>query len=619
MKKSIIPGLIAVFLMINLSEAATKIERLEPAFWWVGMNNPQLQLMVYGENISTLSPKIEYPGVKIQRVIKVENPNYLFVDLLISENAKAGKFDILFTRNGKTATNYSYELLSRVEGSAERKGYDPSDVMYLITPDRFVNGDPGNDSVKGMKETADRSNPDGRHGGDVAGVINQLDYIADLGFTAIWVNPVLENDQPAYSYHGYSTTDFYKVDQRFGSNEEYRRLGQLAREKNIDFIMDMILNHCGSEHWWMDDLPTSDWINFDAKFVQTNHRKTVIQDPYASQIDRKLMVDGWFVESMPDLNQRNPLFAKYLIQNTIWWIEYVHLTGIRMDTYPYPDMQFMSDWTCSVLDEYPNFNIVGEEWNNNPAIVAYWQRGKVNPNGYTSCLPGLMDFPLQAAMSKSLVEEEKQYGSGFINLYEMLANDFIYADPLNMVVFPDNHDMSRFYTQVNEDYDLFKLGLIYTPTTRGIPQLYYGTEVLMANPGTDGHGVIRSDYPGGWEGDQVNAITGQGLTDQQKNAKAFVKKLANWRKTATAVHNGKLIHYTPDNGVYVMFRYNEAQKVMVILSKSKETTSLDTSRFEEVIGDARNGTDILTGQPINLNTSISVPAMTGMVIEISMK
>lgn len=597
--------------------AAYKIDRLEPEFWWAGMKNPHLQLMVYGENISQLTPVVDYQGVAVLTVTKVENPNYLFVDLNISSDTKAGTFNIDFKEGTKTRATYQYKLLPRDNGSASREGFNTSDVLYLITPDRFINGDPGNDSKEALKEKVDRENPDGRHGGDIAGIMNNLDYISDLGFTAIWVNPVLENDQPEYSYHGYSTTDFYKVDSRFGSNGDYRKLGEVAKKKGIKFIMDMIVNHCGSEHWWMSDLPTSDWINSGGKFVQTNHRKSVLQDPHVAKIDQDLMVDGWFVETMPDLNQKNPLFATYLIQNTIWWIEYSHLAGIRMDTYPYPDMNFMSDWTCAVLNEYPNFNIVGEEWTTNPAIVAYWQKGKQNPNGYTSCLPSLMDFPLQAALTQSLTEEEKQYGSGFINLYEALGNDFLYADPNNLVTFPDNHDMSRFFTQVNEDFDLFKLGLIYTLTTRGIPQLYYGTEILMSNPGTDDHGVIRSDYPGGWQGDKVSAITEQGLTDQQKEAKAFVSRLANWRKTAEAIHDGELTHFAPEDGIYTFFRYTDSKKVMVVLSKNAEDQSLDMKRFSEIVGSSAEGREILTGKAIDLTADLKVPAMTGLVIELN--
>ncbi|MCB0571286.1 MAG: cyclomaltodextrinase N-terminal domain-containing protein, partial [Phaeodactylibacter sp.] len=374
----------------SLSFGQDRISRIEPPNWWVGMKNPALQLMVHGNAISALHPSIDYPGVRIERVIQVENPNYLFINLLIEPQARPGKLEMAFSHDGRVVERHSYELRARAPGAAEIEGFTNADAMYLITPDRFANGDPDNDLVAGMREKPNRQNPGGRHGGDIKGMINSLDYIAGMGFTAIWLNPVLENDMQEYSYHGYSTTDFYKVDSRFGTNALYKQLADAARAKGIKMIMDMIANHCGSEHWWMKDLPTHDWINFQDGFVPTNHRKPVIQDPYVSQYDYTHFADGWFVATMPDLNQRNELMAAYLIQNSIWWVEYLGLAGIRMDTYPYPDKDFMADWSCAVMAEYPNLNIVGEEWVGNPDYVSFWQRGKKNPNGYTSCLPSLM-------------------------------------------------------------------------------------------------------------------------------------------------------------------------------------------------------------------------------------
>ncbi|MCL4167580.1 UNVERIFIED_CONTAM: hypothetical protein GTU68_011791, partial [Idotea baltica] len=399
---------------------------------------------VYGTNIGDLLPKTTHPGVNIERVSRVSNPNYLFVDLKITATARAGSVLFSFTRNGQEVLQQEWQLLDRNQDPAMRKGFDNADVLYLITPDRFANGNPDNDNIAGMREKANRETLGGRHGGDIAGMRQHLDYIHDLGFTAIWINPLLENDMEAYSYHGYSTTDFYRVDPRFGSNEEYQLLAAESREKGVKVIMDMIVNHCGLKHWWMKDLPSEDWINTWGEYTQTNHRKTVLQDPHASVIDKKVFADGWFVPTMPDLNQRNPFMATYLIQNSIWWTEYLGLAGIRMDTYPYPDEDFMAEWTRRVMAEFPYLNIVGEEWFENPSTVAYWQAGKDNPNGYTSYLPSLMDFPLQQAFIKALNEEEA-FKSGWINAYEMLAQDFLYADPMNLVVFPDNHDMSRIF------------------------------------------------------------------------------------------------------------------------------------------------------------------------------
>ncbi|MDX2306494.1 MAG: glycoside hydrolase family 13 protein [Microscillaceae bacterium] len=596
-------------------QAQYKIDRLEPSFWWVGMKNPTLQLLVYGKNINQLNPQINYPGVQIEQTIQVQNPNYLFINLHISPEAKAGKFLINFQKDGKNKLVYEYQLLTRKPGSSERIGFKPSDVMYLITPDRFANALPDNDSHPAMSEKLNRSFPGGRHGGDIQGISDHLDYIKDMGFTAVWLNPVLENNQPEYSYHGYATTDFYKVDPRFGTNEDYRKLAELAQSKGIKMIMDMIANHCGSEHWWIKDLPTPDWINYKGQYHNTNHRRTIHQDPYVSSSDSQEFVDGWFVKTMPDMNQRNPLMATYLIQNTIWWIEYVHLAGIRMDTYPYPDKDFMSEWTCKVLEEYPDFNIVGEEWTDNPAIVSFWQRGKVNANGYTSCLPGLMDFPIQASVSRGLNNKE-EHNSGFAEMYHMLSNDFLYPEPQNLVVFPDNHDMDRFFTQVKEDLGLFKLGIAYFLTIRGIPQIYYGTEILMVNKNPGDHSEIRTDFPGGWAGDAVNAFTGQGLSPQQMEARNFMKKLLNWRKNAQAIHQGKLMHFAPIDGVYVFFRYLDTQKIMVILNKNTSAKTLNPARFQEILKGVSQGTDIISGQEINLTQDIQLNPKTPLVIEI---
>ena len=610
---------IASMVLLTFQLQAQKLDRVEPPFWWAGMKNSKLQLMVHGENIAASKAEIAYPGVYVQAQTSLQSPNYLFIDLELAPDIKPGKFDIQFKERGKTKATYTYELKERRPGSAERKGFDPTDVLYLITPDRFVNGDPSNDVIDGMREGLNRSEPYDRHGGDIRGIINSLDYLADLGFTAIWVNPVLENDMDEWSYHGYSTTDFYKVDPRFGTNEEYAELTRIASEKGIKVIMDMIVNHCGSEHWWMKDFPSKDWVNYQEEYLRgeyqiTTHRKPVVQDPYSAEIDRKEFFDGWFVTTMPDMNQNNPFMATYLTQNSIWWIEFADMSGIRMDTYPYPELDYMTEWTCAVMNEYPNFNIVGEEWYENPSIVAHWQAGKENANGYTSCLPSLMDFPLQAELTKSLNNPNGEW-QGWLPVYSSLANDFIYADPSNLVVFPDNHDMSRFFTQVNENMDMFKLGLAYYTTIRGIPQFYYGTEVLMSNPGTTEHGIIRSDFPGGWNGDQKNAFTGQGLSSEQKATQAYFKTLLNWRKTSKAVHDGQLKHYNPKQDIYVFFRYTDTAKVMTVLSKSEEDVQLDLGRFSEMINGSEKGKEIISGKAIDLNQGLLVPAKSPMIID----
>ena len=590
------------------------IERVEPPNWWTGMKNTELQLMVRGKDIAQLNPRINYPGVELYQVRKVSNPNYLFLDLRLSRACQPGTFSIDFLNGTKVESSYNYSLAAREKGSAMRAGFDNSDVMYLITPDRFVNGKPKNDNVKGMKEKANRDFKGGRHGGDIKGLSKSLKYISEMGFTAIWLNPLLENDMEEYSYHGYSTTDYYKVDPRYGDNEEYRKLISDANKMGIKFIMDMIANHCGLFHWWMDDLPTKDWINQWPEFTGTNHRKTLIQDPYASELDKRILTDAWFVPTMPDMNQKNKLVATYLIQNTIWWIEYSGISGIRMDTYPYADMDYMADWTVAVMNEYPNFSIVGEEWYGDPSVVSYWQKDKINPNGYTSELGSLMDFPLQEALVKSLNEKE-EWGKGLITLYEALAKDFAYSDPMSLVTFPDNHDMSRIFQQLNKNYDHYKMALAYILTIRGIPQIYYGTEILMTDDGD--HGVIRSDFPGGWKGDTVNAFTGKGLTEQQKQAQEYLKSLLLWRQGSSAVHTGKLVHFLPENGTYTYFRFNDSETVMVILNKNEQSVSLELDRFAEVITGKRSAKDALTGQAYDLSRStIDVPAKTSLILEV---
>ncbi len=614
MRSSLLAAIL--LLIVSTTFSQNKIERVEPPNWWAGMEHEKLQLMIYGKNIAALKPSISYPGVTLQKVIQTTNPNYLFLDLRITQNANPGTLHIKFSKENKVVLTQNYPLLKRQAGSAERKGFDNSDVLYLITPDRFANGDASNDEVAGMREKLNRSNPGGRHGGDIKGISDRLEYIKDMGYTAIWLNPLLENDMEEYSYHGYSTTDYYKVDPRFGSNESYLALSKKAKSMGIGMIMDMIVNHCGSFHWWMEDLPAEDWINQWPEYQQTNHKKSLTQDPYASDIDKKVFIDGWFVPTMPDLNQNNRLMANYLTQNSIWWIEYADLTGIRMDTYPYPVAEYMTEWTARVMKEYPNFNVVGEEWNNSPAIVSFWQRGKENANGYTSDLTSVMDFPLQVAVESALTAEET-WGSGWIKIFETLGQDFLYASPSELVIFPDNHDMNRLFTQVNEDINLFKLAMLFYATNRGVPQIYYGTEILMENSDKPGdHGTIRTDFPGGWKGDAVNGFTGEGLSAEQKEAQAFTKKLLNWRQKATAVHNGSLKHFAPENGVYAYFRTDDNQKIMVILNKNTAATTLSMDRFAEALNGETQGKDAITGAMISLKGSIELQPMAGMILEL---
>jgi len=606
---------ILVFMaaIILSASGSAQVDHMDPPFWWAGMKHSNLQIMMHGENIAGNKVSIDHEGVDILSVERTTNRNYLFINVDIDPSTTPGTFDIVFTGDEETFVK-QYELREREQGSASRKGFDNSDVMYLIMPDRFANGDPSNDEIEGMKEGLNRRKRYGRHGGDIKGIRDNLDYISGMGFTAIWLNPVLENDMEEWSYHGYAATDFYKVDRRFGSNEEYVQLVKEAKEKGMKVIMDMIFNHCGSSHWWMDDLPSDDWINHD-EYVGTNHMRTVNQDPYASGYDKKGMVDGWFVPAMPDLNQENHLMAEYLIQNSIWWIEYAGISGIRMDTYPYPDKHMMAEWNRRVRKEYPHFNIVGEEWSLNPAIVSYWQKGQNNRDGYDGELPSLMDFPLQNAVKEGLTEKEA-WDTGLKKIYEMLANDFLYPDPYNLVIFPDNHDMPRFFMQLDRDHDLFRNGMTFFLTTRGIPQVFYGTEILMTHTEGDDHGYIRKDFPGGWKGDKVNAFTGKGMKAEQLSMQKFIRKILNWRKNKEVIHTGELMQFAPVDNVYVFFRYNHKEKVMVIINKNKSPYDLELKRFEEMLKGSTAAKDIIGDREYELKDRLRLSPRKPYILEI---
>jgi neopullulanase len=594
-----------LFLFCINSLHAQTIEHLEPSNWWIGMKNSKVQVLVHGKNIASLTASIQYKGVKIAQSHRTENPNYLFLDLIINPNTKAGKFPIVFSENKTKKTECNFELKNRQPNASQRASFANADVIYLITPDRFANGDISNDSQPNTIEKANRADKDGRHGGDIKGIENQLDYIKNMGFTSIWPMPLLTNNQPNTTYHGYAITDFYQIDPRFGTNESYAALTQKAHQKGLKMIMDVVLNHCGREHWWMRDLPSKDWINYAGKYSPTNHQRQTIQDIHASKYDAEKHTQGWFVPSMPDLNQRNEFMANYLIQNAIWWIEYANLDGLRIDTYPYSDKNFSANWGKAILAEYPNLNMVGEEWSYKPAVVSYWQKGKKNHDGYQSNLPALMDFPGQNALEQSL-KDTNFASNSFMKIYEALAEDFLYAKPNNLVVFADNHDMNRFFTQIKEDVALFKMGLAYVLTTRGVPQIYYGTEIGMTNPKSDAHGEIRSDFPGGWQNDAQNAFTQTNLTPQQRDLQDFTKKILNWRLSASAIHNGKLIQFAPEEGIYSYFRSNETEKYWIIFNTNNTEKSVESLKFEEQLTANYRLKDVLSAAIIEVNQTIKI-------------
>jgi neopullulanase len=601
---------------ISLTASGINLNRIDPPFWWAGMNNNSLQLLVYGENISETRPTINYTGVKIQEVILVESPNYMFINLEISDITLPGKFDIVFNKGKRIIAKYGYELKERKPDPSLHQGFDNSDVIYLLMPDRFSNGDPKNDNINGMLENADRNNPNGRHGGDLKGMSNQLDYLKKLGITAIWANPLLENDMPEYSYHGYAVTDLYKVDARFGTNEDYVKFVDKAHTKGIKIIMDMIFNHLGTGYYWNDDLPMQDWYNQWPEFTRSNYRGGAVSDPYASDFDYNKMVKGWFDKTMADLNQNNRFLANYLIQNSIWWIEYVGLDGIRQDTYPYPFKEFMAEWMKRILEEYPEFNVVGEAWLSHTPAVAYWLDNNTNKDGYKSNLTNVFDFPLMYAISKAFNEEEG-WSTGTAQLYEVLSQDYVYSMPDKIVTFADNHDGDRFFSKIDEDINKYKLAMAFMMTTRGIPQIYYGTEILMTGKEHKGHGDIRKDFPGGWEGDISNATTKEGRTELQNEAFDFMRRLLNWRKSNETIQYGKLTHYIPENGIYVYFKKHNDNSIMVLLNNTNEPKIVDMSRFSDEIGENKRGKSALTRQGWdNLNT-IEVPAKSPLIIELS--
>ncbi|MBL4746115.1 MAG: glycoside hydrolase family 13 protein [Flavobacteriaceae bacterium] len=574
-----------VFLVVA-PLTAQHIQKIEPPVWWVGMQNTDLELMIYGNDIASFSPSINSKKITVTGITRTENSNYLFLKIDL-KNAKAGSFDIKFKKKGSKSFSFEYVLKAR-DLTQKHLGFDSSDAIYLITPDRFSNGDTGNDVLETLLEKKiDRSNDYARHGGDIKGISQRLDYISDLGFTAIWPSPLLTNDMKESSYHGYAMTDFYEVDPRFGTLSEYIDLSKKMADKGMKLIMDQVANHIGLAHWWMKDLPAIDWVNYQEEFLNgitviTNHKRTVNQDLYASSKDKALHSQGWFVDTMPDLNQKNPLLATYLIQNSIWWVETLNLGGIRQDTYPYPDKNFMSDWAKAIMTEYPAFSIVGEEWSTNPLLVGYWQQGANNKDGYESHLTSTMDFPMQKAVIDGLNEEET-WGTGLVKLYEGLANDFSYANPSKMMIFSDNHDMGRVFTQLKEDIPTHKMALGYMLALPRIPQVYYGTEILMENTEKpNDHGLIRTDFPGGWDGDTVNAFTGLGLNDAQLDMQLFTKKIVNYRKSSKAIHTGKTIHFSPKNNVYVLARILDDEIVVIILNKNKASFSLNLNRFEEL-------------------------------------
>lgn len=595
---------------------AMQIKKVAPAFWWSGMKNPELQILLYGDRIATADVSLTAKDIIVKEVVRQENPNYLLLYLDLSD-ARPQSFDILL-RKGKDLTRIPYELRSRKHGSSDVRGFTSADVLYLIMPDRFANGNPQNDVVKGMLEQkADRNNSFARHGGDLEGITRHLDYISDLGVTAIWLNPTQENDMKEGSYHGYAITDYYQIDRRLGTNEDFCNLVDSAHANGLKVVMDMIFNHCGSENYLFKDKPSREWFNFHSNYVQTSFKTASVIDTHASSYEQKIATDGWFTSVMPDFNQRNRHVARYLIQNSIWWIEYAGINGIRQDTHPYADFDFMSTWCKEVLQEYPHFNIVGETWLNSNVLVSYWQKDSRLAAPRNSNLPTVMDFPMQGILSNAFDEQTQEWSGGLYKLYDYLTQDVVYANPMNLLVFLDNHDTSRFNASDTTAQALsrYKQALTFLLTTRGIPQLYYGTEILMTgDKNKGGDGEVRKDFPGGWTGDAKNCFTRSGRTGLQNEAFDFTRKLLQWRRNTPAVCYGTLKHFSIASGVYVYQREFGGHSVVVIMNGTDSSQELDLKPYAEVLP-AASAPDLLSGRTVSLQGKLSLQKRETLVLQ----
>jgi glycosidase len=606
-----------LFLFLIHTVSFSQIDRVEPPFWYADMNLSSVQILFYGKNIAENTVTVSN-NIVIESIQKTENPNYIFLTI---DTKNANPQTLIFTfKNGKNKTfTKNYELKQRRKNSKIRQGFNSSDVVYLLMPDRFANGNPDNDSHSETTEKANRNLPGGRHGGDIAGIINNLDYIKELGATAVWPTPLCEDNDAAYSYHGYGQSDVYKIDPRYGTNEEYLKMSAELHQRGMKNIMDYVTNHWGWNHWMLKDLPTYNWIHQFPGFAQSNYRMTTQFDTNVSQIDTKYCMDGWFVKSMPDLNQANPLVLNYLTQNAIWWIEYADLDGLRVDTYSYNDKDGISKWTKAITDEYPNFNIVGEVWMHDQAQMAYWQKdSKIGAiQNYNSYLPSVMDFTMHDAISSVFNEDNASWDKGLIKVYENLTNDFLYPNTNNLLVFAENHDTNRFNEIYKNDLSKYKMAMTLLATTRGIPQIYYGSEIGMAgNKDKLGDAAIRQDFPGGWKSDAKNAFTKNGRTAEQQAYFDFTSKVFQWRKNKEVIHTGNLKHYIPENNVYVYFRYNTNESIMVVLNNNTEKQKIRVNRLSESLNGFQFGTDIISNKNWNTKEDLEIDGKSVLIFEL---
>mgnify|MGYP000621682544 FL=1 len=611
-------SLLAAALMAGASlfgaKKAPMVTNVEPPYWWVGMANDTLQVMLTGPDIAQASAEVDYSGVKLDRQVSLDSPNYKLLYFTIAPDTKPGKMPIRLNLDGRKHT-LDYELKARDMKGEDYEGFSAADVLYLLMPDRFAQGDVVAATDLEYNDAPDRTQPSTRHGGNLKGIADRLDYLDSLGITAIWSCPVLENDMPGGSYHGYATTDYYRIDPRFGTNADWQELIAQAHKRGIKVVMDMIFNHSGSNHPWMKDMPSKDWYNHPEGNELTNFRLSTIHDPYVSDYDLDHTVNGWFVSAMPDLNQKNPHLMKYLIQNSIWWIESSKINGIRMDTYPYADMQGMAQWAADVLKEYPNFNIVGECWYGNEAGPAFWQSGsKINP--VETNLPTVMDFKYNIDREKMFFEETDPW-NGLNHVYDHLALDYLYPDPQHILTFLDNHDTDRFLPEMPDSLGVWKQALAFLLTSRGIPQLYYGTELLMNGTKKISDGYIRLDMPGGFPGDKVDAFTREGRTDLQNEAWDYLSRLLQWRRGEAndVIAKGTLKHFMPQNGIYAYERRLGDKQVVVLLNGQSEPNTVTMERTLEILPYGKTMRDLVSGKDVTITEEMTFAPRQVMILQ----
>jgi glycosidase len=605
--------LIAGSFNVSYSNNYQQDIRLFPTNWWVGMTLSNVQLIVKGgtSDFNLQKVTISYPGVELRKIHRLENKKYYALDVHISPTAKPG---IVTIKIGDIAVKWPLgQKNKKGNGITYARGATCSDLMYLIMPDRFSNGDYSNDRIPGMRDQSlNRDTVFNRHGGDLQGIINHLDYFNQLGVTTLWLNPVLTNDMPERTEHGYAFTDHYTIDPRLGGNQAYKDLIQQAHQKNIKIIQDAVYNHIGTYHWIVQDPPASDWLHQWPQFQQTSYKDQTLMDPYASAIDKKIMSDGWFVRSMPDLNQRNSFVAKFLIQHAIWCVEEFGIDGWRIDTYAYNDLDFMNECNAALMKEYPKLSLFGETWVHGVINQSYFTRNNYNIP-YKSNLPGVTDFQLLWAINDVMT---KPFGwtDGVNKMYSTLAQDFVYADPYNNVVFLDNHDLSRAYSVYNKDLKKYKMALTWLLTCRGIPQLYYGNEVLMEGVTSPNDGYVRLDFPGGWKEDKVDKFNASGRTPEENEVWNLISKLAHFRQNSKALTTGKMMQFAPDDGLYVYFRYNSDEVILCVMNSMDKDKNYELQRYNEMTKGFSKGINILDDSEINLNDKIFIKSHSMQVI-----